>query len=132
MEVFNDNFIRLIKNLAKVAPDSMIGTNLDGLLKLLEMNQTKAITGFIKYILPHKLHIQNEDVKFFMEFDIEPVFGSDYGMMMIINEIIKTWKILNTKNKQMVFLYLKGLSTIAEKYDVDSKAKINNNYNLKL
>jgi hypothetical protein len=123
MDVFNDNLIRLIKNLAKIVPDSVIGTNLDNLLKLLEMSQTKVINGFIKYILPHKVHIHNENVDFFMKFDIEPVFGSDYWTMIIINEIIKTWKILNAKNKQMVFLYLKGLLSIAENYDIDNKTK---------
>ena len=116
VDCFNQNFTRLIESLATIVPSSIIGQNVGIIVTYINspMTETKAIEAFQQFLLPHKQHIMSENEKFLLEFDIASLPGMDFWAQTIFQELISMWKLLNKTNKQMVFLYLKGLTQLAE------------------
>lgn len=116
---FNDMLLSLARSITKVCPNSIIGTNIREIEKMVSntVNFKKFIELFAVKVLPYKSQIDTGDESYFMSKDYTDDVGDSSSST--VNQIISlksVWKELKPENKQIVIFNMQCLCELALDY----------------
>jgi hypothetical protein len=115
---FNSTLITLLTNLATVCPNSIIGTNINTIVKTVNNKQypTKFIEMFCIKVLKYKEEIDAGNDDFFLKKDFkEDMTDSDISID-IVPSIKALWKDLKAENRKISVYTLQILCALAQEY----------------
>jgi len=116
LELFNDNLINLVSQLADICPNSLISKYLTIIKNVIKKNPEKIITAFIIHILPYKDKIDAGDENFFLNKSYEKEAKGDDEVIDKIFKFKDIWKQLSNSNKSVVIQYMICLCYYAQLY----------------
>ena len=118
---FNNILLDLVKNIANVCPNSIIGKNKQDIVSTIEDPNyfTKFIDIFVSNVLIYKKYIDDGDEKFFLnELDDKELESAGADSSQIF-EFKNIWHKLKRKNKDMVIQYMQILAELAQEYFIE-------------
>lgn len=118
VEIFNQQFIDLLKDLINVYPNVyQLKEYHTGLKVILMTNKKFLIEIFNQYLYKYKDHVEKKDESFFLNIDYSK-FGDDdiTNQSKIFKNIWKS-KETTEKTKENIWLYFKLFMKLVEKYN---------------
>ena len=124
---FNEMLLSLANNLAEVCPNSIIGTNINDINKMIKnkTNFYKFIDLFTIKVLPYKVQIDAGDEGYFMKKDYESDLNdSSESTLNSVISLKSVWKTLKQDNKEIVIFNMQCLCALAQDYFEHVKSTI--------
>jgi|SaaInlStandDraft_4_1057021.scaffolds.fasta_scaffold01023_6 hypothetical protein len=115
---FNDLFCDLLRNIAKIDPESLVGKHLVKILTTVRDDPIKVIEIFVIHILPYKDEIDEGNDKFFISQRYDGKGEIKADVMVESLEFKKLWGKLVPANKQIIIQYMKILAQYTQQYFV--------------
>ncbi len=116
---FNDTLLSLVKNIASVCPDSIVGSNVKSIEKIIKRKDslTKIIDLFCIKVLQYKDKIDDGDESFFMNksYD-EDLTDQDSSALSHVLSLKSIWTVLKKENKEIVMMNMQILCELAQQY----------------
>lgn len=122
---FNNLLLMLLKNIASVCPDSIIGRNIKDIDKTfksaLPVNKSKFMDIFIAKVLQYKPQIDSGNEDFFLkkksyDDDLKDISDGQESWADTVFEFKTVWTQLKRENKDLVIQYMKILCELAQNY----------------
>ena len=122
---FNSVLLDMIKNIASVCPNSIVGRNIGDIEKTLKTasSKQKIIETFITKVLPYKSKIDNGDEDFFLKKDYSNDFDGNDTWGSKVFEFKNIWTQLNNNNKNIIIQYMQVLCELSQEYFLAIYAK---------
>jgi hypothetical protein len=114
---FNSVSLDLVKNIAAICPNSLVGRNIKDIENAYKSLTRKNafIETFVLKVLPHKQQIDEGNEDFFLKKDYSSDFeNNELGSKVF--EFKNIWKDLKPQNKNIVIQYMQILCKISQEY----------------
>ena len=117
---FNSTLTSLLTNLATVCPNSIIGTNINTIVKTVNSKQypTKFIEMFCIKVLKYKEEIDSGNDEFFLKKDFKTDMDGGDVSVDIVPSIKALWKDLKEENRKIAVYTLQILCALSQEYFV--------------
>jgi hypothetical protein len=114
---FNEQLDRFIGGLIETFPDlKKLSTYRTSIFLIQKANARKPVEMFREYVLPHKIHILNENQEFFLNHDYGEEDGGTENTAVEAMQFKELWsKSMTEESRKNVFKHLKLLCMLAEK-----------------
>lgn len=115
---FNNTFLFMVKDLANVCPNSILGSSITDIEKFIikPKNRKLFINIFVTKILKYKDQLQKREEGFFLDKSYDNDVDSDSFLIRKVMEIKSIWVTLKSENKAVVFDYMNMLCDLAQQY----------------